>query len=180
MCLQSWLHVIDFYHNARSSKVILIKAFRKYINLFKPLSRRIWTPWFFFHSCVAIPIYELINGSRLDSLPSANLRQQKLEQQRQLVEQKQKQKRAQQVFVEWQRKWQSWTVTLCVPEQNDASHRSQVGQRKVPRGPSALRETGTSRLRRANAIPKQQKQPRRYDHRSGNDSLQSLFLRVSN
>ena len=33
----------------------------------------------------------------MDSLPSANLRQQKLEQQRQLLEQKQKQKRQQQV-----------------------------------------------------------------------------------
>ena len=33
----------------------------------------------------------------MDSLPSANLRQQKLEQQRQLIEQKQKQKRQQQV-----------------------------------------------------------------------------------
>ncbi len=35
----------------------------------------------------------------MDSIPSANLRQQKLEQQRQLLEQKQKQKRQQQVGV---------------------------------------------------------------------------------
>ena len=36
-------------------------------------------------------------SSSIDSLPSANLRQQKLEHQRQLIEQKQKQKRQQQV-----------------------------------------------------------------------------------
>ena len=44
-----------------------------------------------------LQVFNEFFASRMDALPSSNLRQQKLEQQRQLIEQKQKMKRQQQV-----------------------------------------------------------------------------------